>query len=989
MSLQRSLIRILDPFVMIYELVISNRRIIFPTIVGLIIALTVISQSAVLIDSYRQEIFEELIFSDQNPYVGDIQFNMGLWRYQDEAQTGSTDIPTLLTNFTNYSRILNETTVLYDYSDTIRESIWYSSQDLTFWTWFYENWERQDIRAYTSYSTSFYNEISSIVQGRMPINPNEAIVIRPEGTPLYEWQTEWEERFENLTLNKSVNVHLPQNLDPFPENVTYVNTNITIVGEISYPRDEEIYYIDFGSSYSNQYPPENSTYGILRKYLNAWPFGNEFSLLMQPTLFRALLDELSTGDNEIYWNGRVSGKIFLDHSEIDSFNIDQESAKLNKFIQGLEVNYFEHNYEASIWSRILDEMRNYQAQIFGLTIILLLVSFPVICIALYLVVYSFGLIRRQKQEQIGILKTRGGSWIQIFTVLFGEMVISTFIAVLIGFTVSIFFSDLIMRSRDYLSFIGSPVPVVASLNLLKSLFIWGIILALILNFGRIWRMSRQKITETIIPVEKRPPLWKRYYLDIVMFSVGTVTWLVLLNLTRTPIDDYGGAYWLIMNIIALLGIPAPFMMFFGSIMVIARFFPYIMKVLSDFLWRVEGGVNAFAIRNVVRHKQAANRAVLLITLALAFSILSSSLIFSLDETERISLYYDAGADFTVSTGSQENKTVQQILEQNLSYISDVSHLYEVSYSTGGYYRKNYRCIFVNPASYAKVATQESFYHLSSSLSRLMDLISDNQTIILFKGNLKVQPESASIGSIIKFTFQNSSHSENIPLKIGGTFKYWPTFYPRDYYDYSQYYWFIGSIGLYKNLNVSYTADHVWSKYLLKTNSTTEVANTFDMIHNQTGIQPYSPAYEFQQYKDSFGRYFSLSILNSDLIVCATIVIVGVIMFAFFTYVERGKEIGVERALGMTRLQTAQSFLVEAITILTFGVIIGSGAGAYFVTMFLQITQFGSSIPPVIVVYPFSLLGQLLLAILIAAGIGTIIPARMASRKDISRILKVE
>jgi putative ABC transport system permease protein len=118
-------------------------------------------------------------------------------------------------------------------------------------------------------------------------------------------------------------------------------------------------------------------------------------------------------------------------------------------------------------------------------------------------------------------------------------------------------------------------------------------------------------------------------------------------------------------------------------------------------------------------------------------------------------------------------------------------------------------------------------------------------------------------------------------------------------------------------------------------------------------------------------------------------VIGVIMFAFFTYVERGKEIGVERALGMTRLQTAQSFLVEAGILLAFGTFFGYITGAFFVTMFLQITQFGEMIPPVVVSYPIPLLFQILLGVLVTGAIGTVIPAFMATRRDISRILKVE
>jgi ABC-type antimicrobial peptide transport system permease subunit len=272
----------------------------------------------------------------------------------------------------------------------------------------------------------------------------------------------------------------------------------------------------------------------------------------------------------------------------------------------------------------------------------------------------------------------------------------------------------------------------------------------------------------------------------------------------------------------------------------------------------------------------------------------------------------------------------------------------------------------------------------------MGKIADNESIVLYKGNMEAEVTKPKIGDTIDFAFQSINYTDTIALEIGGTFKFWPTLYPWGWDEYSRNYWFVGSLGLFENLNASgYTIESIESNYLVKTTSTNHIEDIYLEIQNKTDANVYSPALEYQDYKESFGRFFTLSILNSDLIVCAAISIVGVIMFAFFTYVERGKEIGVERALGMTQFQTAQSFLVEALTILSFGTVIGFLTGAYFVTMFLQIMQFGESIPPITVKYPCTLLGQLIIAILLAAGIGTIAPAILASRKDISRILKVE
>jgi ABC-type antimicrobial peptide transport system permease subunit len=570
------------------------------------------------------------------------------------------------------------------------------------------------------------------------------------------------------------------------------------------------------------------------------------------------------------------------------------------------------------------------------------------------------------------------------------MVISTVIAVFAGFILSITLSDVVMRSTNYLEFLGNPVPVRFSTQMIQDLIIWGIIIALLLNFLRIIRMSRQNITDTLIPVETREPLWKRYYIDVIIFIVGTVTWVILMTMIRmTSTGEDVGGFFVIYMLVSLLGIPAPFLMFFGTIMVIARIFPFLMRKLSEILWKIEGGINAFAIRNIVRHKQAANRAVLLITLAISFSILASSLIFSLDETEHLKYYYTHGADISLSGNGFYNETITKLLKENVSDITHVSSVFSAEFQTQGMIWREFNFLFLDPNTYVQTAFFKSSFKLSNSLSNLMEQISDNQTIILYEGNFKNDVSKPKIGDNLTLLFSNSATSEYISLKIGGTFNLWPMVYPESWYSLDNHYWIIGSLGMFQSLNQSNYLSRIENNYLAKLDSQTNIEDTVEEIYNLTQITPNSPALKYIRYKESFTRHFTLSILNTDLIICVTVSVIGVIMFAFFTYVERGKEIGVERALGMTRVQTAISFLVEASTILAFGTVIGFLTGTYFVTMFLQITQFGVQIPPIVVTYPIPLLIQILLAILVVAGIGTVAPAYMATRRDISRILKVE
>ncbi|MFX1516786.1 MAG: FtsX-like permease family protein [Promethearchaeota archaeon] len=965
MSFKLYISKVTNYLFLTYELVIGNRRLIIPTMIGLIIALTVISQTGVLVEAYRQEIFEEVVLKplEDNRYnVGDV--TVDLWQSRRK--------PTGLGNYESYNALVNQSIKQANYSNYVSEYYWYSRIDSYIWlnnTWDKYGEESRYIPLYISSTDELYTALGLILtitgQGHLPRNSSEIIFLRMKQDIQDDW---YRNEFENVTLGTEVNITLS------PREGGGLNKTVRIVGLLEFT---PLYY---------QQDPDNSTL-LLRKYFNEYWWDPGFITL--PGFAQETVEELSKDVEE--WIGiKTQCIITLDKTHFDAYNINKEIRSLQTFIHALEWQFQGEGYDCEIDSLILLFMQSYEMQVFALLIMLLLLSFPVLCIALYLVVYSFSLIKRQKQEQIGIIKTRGGSWFQILIVLLGEMLISTILAIIIGFLLSTFLADVVMRSTNYLEFLGLPIPLRITIDMVQNLILWGLIFALLLNFRNIIRMSRQEITETLEPVETKPPVWKRYYLDVMMFVIGTATWLILMTLIHSGGNIYGPGIFILYMLVSLLGLPAPFFMFFGTIMVISRFFPILMKKLAEIFWRIEGGINAFAIRNIVRHKHAANRAVLLITLALSFSILSSSLVYSLDETEYLKRYYDVGADLEISSGMALNNTIRQALEQNVSHLESISGVYSVSYyASGQRFYRSYQFLFVDPKTYARTAFVNPNFKLSDSLSNLMNEINDNQTIILYQGNLEAHISKPEIGDNISIAFENETQSEYLSYRVAGTFKYWPTMFPYEWNDPTEYFWIIGSIGMFHQLNQSNYLGVPVAAFQAKIDSLNNIDLIVGEIRNVTGVTPNSPALDYEEYKTGFNRRFSLSILNSDLIVSITVAVIGVIMFAFFTYVERGKEIGVERALGMTQLQTAQSFLVEAATILAFGSIIGYFTGAYFVTMFLQITQIGASIPPIVVTHPTTLLLQIILGICITAGIGTIVPAYLASRKDISRILKVE
>ncbi|MFW9854499.1 MAG: FtsX-like permease family protein [Candidatus Thorarchaeota archaeon] len=950
-----------DQLVVVYELVLCNKRLFFPTMVGLVIALAIVSHSNVLIDSYSSEILEKMLDIDR--LEGDI-------RIEERAgyPGSSLSFANKLTNYSAFNTHVEKAIDLVKYGNYISERRWYTRLALEIMS----NNSGQELSRYSEMLASseavFYAQIASILNttenGRLPSSSDEVVLIRPLMGDPYQ-----EELWQNYAISDEVMISIGYEL----YEAGGFNKTVTIVGILEY---------------DNSGQPFGTTTTLLTRYFDyMW---GDYRFLSTRQFLNETITEYVVNTEVYDYQCTIVGEIDLDYSVFNSYDVTGEISKLRRFLQELDRTFLEEPlFDTHIHSQLLGNLLYLQSSIMILIVILLLVSLPVIAIALYLVIYSFGLVRRQYQAQIGIIKTRGSSSFQIFFILLTEIIVSTVVATGFGFLASLGLAEVILRSSDFLLFEGDPVPVKVSISMVQNLVLWGIFFAILLNFTRIVKMSRQNIIETQVPTEKRDPLWKRRYLDVAMFLIGTGTWVLMMSVMEASTSgrEIAPLFLAIAPFLALLMIPAPFFIFFGTIMVIARFFPYLMQKLSEIIWRVGGGINAFSIRNIVRHKQAANRAVLLVTLALSFSILSSSLIFSMDETERLRYYYAEGADITITDPIASDRSLSTILQQNVSHLTSTSTTFQARCVSYGYASRVYQFLFVDPDTYASTAFMHSSYRLSSPLSSLMNELADNQTVLVYEENLYAN--SMSIGNNISIRFTNASLTERLSFKIGGTFRYWPTFYPQPWYFPTDYFWIIGNLGLFESLNESNYLSQISAKYLGRIDSDQNLEFTVQQISNLTNKEPIAPALRFKEYKADFGRIFSLSVLNADLIVCMAVATVGIVMFAFFTYVERGKEIGVERALGMTQGQTAQSFLVEAIMILIFGTIIGTISGMYFVSMFLQVTHLGETIPPSAVAYPIPVLSVIILGILIAAGIGTVIPAYLSTRKDISRTLKVE
>ncbi|MFW9854889.1 MAG: FtsX-like permease family protein [Candidatus Thorarchaeota archaeon] len=940
------------------------------SLIGLIIALSVISEDTMLLNSFRQDFFSEASFgwSERGHLIGDLRI---------QATRSSPPEISTWTNTTGLRDLTTHSLVDANYQRYLRQQYWHSTIDV--FNLFYQNQTGEEIAydlALEIPDQEFRSQVQSFLKGRWPQNYSEIVFVNYMGGDGFQWGPRWEKLYPS---GVQIGQHFKISLSPSAGLPVSHNVTLTVVGVLEY---QEI-------PWNNPTPPDLSTiliYNYFREERGDFEYSLNF-LVTSPQLVTALVDHLNPTNGSLKIRGAAKGKLFLDYTQIDAFAIDEEIIRVQKFKLTLEESFGGSGFEISFLDRFRARLTQVRYAISMYGALFFVFTIPMLGVALYLVVYSYGLIRRQRQKQIGIIKTRGGTSWQVLMGLLGETLVGILFAMVGGLILGYLLTGITVRSVDLFNFIGEEREVRVSERSIQDLVFWGIILAVVSHFFTIIRLARMSIVGSEDPVEKRAPFWNRYYLDIWATALGLAGLFLIFTLFSLGPEQIPA---LLYEIAPFLIIPAPFFLLIGGIFLLSRVFPYLSMLLAGLLWKLSGGVPAFALKNVVRHKYPANRTVIVVTLVLTYTVFLGSFSYFYDSFNYQFAYSSIGADVRVSSDyTYLNNTLKtQISESN--NIDSVSAF--IRTFTSGKTSPSMTFLFVDPATFLSAAYfDEHNFGLSASLADLMQGIMDNNSIILYEGNSRMFPKY-QIGRQFPLTWSDDNETETISLGIIGTFLYWPQLdADPEIAEESTYYWGVGSLGLFDVLNkTQFLEPEYWfSGYLMSLKPDADPAELITQIRLPTNWDIESPLLRYRTYLRSFLRRFLLSVLNSNLIVGISIAVISITMFAFFTLIERNQEIGVERALGMTRSQLALSFILEGGLVMVFGVVIGLITGLFYSTIVLRLFTVGFQNVPFVLDLPLEFLSTLILGVVGIASIGSLVPAYLASKRDISHILKAE
>ncbi|MFX1538733.1 MAG: ABC transporter permease [Promethearchaeota archaeon] len=599
-------------FSLLLSYIHNNWKLILLSSIGLTLALAMVSETSIVVDSYRQSLFEEFFSSPDSDYRIELFTEFG----KSDAEIIESNLQKMMNELPNLGHRAGAS---LKYGDFIEQELWRCRFDAKIGL-------DEENQYYVSIETfdneSFLSLQNFLTSGELPQYSNETVIMI-------------ERRHEMLrTLQLKDRIMLSESSSSFGiqeiQNVTAI-----ITGIIEY--DITDYFLS---------PREEN---------ELWPYFRDFTI---SPIFITTSSNFINFASKLYENNTLfyvetQGQIDVDMSQLDALNIANEKLRLAQYQHRLELEISDLELDQSfiVYPLLIWDLEVLEFPMNATINILWLFSLPTLVISFFLTNFSFSLSNRKKRQQIGILKIRGATTRQIFVTLVGESVITTFLGIGVGTFLSIPFALLMLKSKGFLDFSGDDIPLVLSPAFFQPVLLFSILFAFLLNLGLVVQLSRLRINEAVVPKEKGKPFWQKFYLDAIFFIGGGIAILLVFvsNSLIVPTIDDPLAKMFLNQVSFMFAIPSPFLITLGATMLLIRLLPALIRLTAHLMWKLEGGIIAFSFRNILHHLTHAGRATLLVTIAFAL-IIALVIIPPSNDTYMVenAYYYSIGADMIVT-----------------------------------------------------------------------------------------------------------------------------------------------------------------------------------------------------------------------------------------------------------------------------------------------------------------------------------------------------
>lgn len=605
-----------------------------------------------------------------------------------------------------------------------------------------------------------------------------------------------------------------------------------------------------------------------------------------------------------------------------------------------------------------------------LTILLYAFSIPILGLLLAFITLTAGLATERRRNEIAVLRSRGALAAQMVGIAAVESLLLGGAALAISSPVGMSIAQLIGRARSFLDF----APEVESLRVMitMSTLRFGVV-AVAVGMAAQIVPTLGAAGHTVVSYKRerarmmKKPWWQRAWLDVLLLLPAAYGAYLLRNQGSLVVfeDSWGGSPFQnpLLFLVPALGI-------FALTLFFLRLMPLIMSGVAWIAARTKSVGFLMAARHLSRTPSFYSTPLILLVLTLSLSAFTASLAYTLDQHLYDSTYYQGGADMRFlergegqdsglggffgggssdddggsATEEEEGPRwlfppVSQYLQapgvENVTRLARYAAVANVSIGSqdGVFYG-------VERASLSDISYWRRDF-ASQSLGGLMNALAVERNGVLAQEDF-LRESILSVGDTLRLTVVSYGERTDMDLRIVGSFKYFPTWYP------SEGPLFVGNLDyFFEEAGQQYPYD-VWVRLADTADAQTLVEEDLDIFTYDWTAPKLDIAVEQEQPE----RQGLFGLLSVGFGAAGILTVIGFLLYALFSFRRRFIEFGVLRAVGLSSKQMSAFLGWELALLILMGGALGTFLGGWVSSFFIPFLQIGadevSRIPPYVV-----------------------------------------
>ncbi len=616
-----------------------------------------------------------------------------------------------------------------------------------------------------------------------------------------------------------------------------------------------------------------------------------------------------------------------------------------------------------------DALRIYRQSVSELAILLYTFDVAPIWLVLSFVVLVVGLSVSQQKNEIAVMRSRGSTPAQVLGMAALEGVILGSVAFVFGIILAVGLTQIVGRSRSFLDFSGSDAVrmVVTRQAIFTGLIAIG--LALVARILPAISASRHTII-TFKQEQARSlarPWWQRVWLDLILLLVVIYGFYLLQQQGSIGlVSDGSTAADPFQNPLLLL---LPALAIFALTLLFLRILPWLMTGLGRLLNRTQSVGLLQAVRYLARTPHHYQPPLSLLVLTIGLAVFTASLARTVDLQLYDQKFYEIGADISMETlpnppafgGTEpaEGETFTYLPVSDYETIDQIERAarvgsYSMEVQVDGVSRSG-RFVGVDHADFRDVAYWRwdfSRYRLGS----LMNALGDRSNGILVPESL-ISQSTLRVGDPVRYSVRLEESLVEFDGTIVGTFRYFPGWQPAE-----EEYLIVGNLNTVFEKAGGDFPYKVWGKLTDPITDADQFRRSLTdrQLFNTVWTEPREPIAQAQAEPERQGLF---GILSVGFISSAVLTVLGFFLYTLFSFRRRTVELGILRAVGISRRTMTAIVAWELALLILSGLFIGTILGIVVSQQFIPFLQVGSAAnvaPPYLVEIAWQAVGQIYL-----------------------------